>query len=59
VVATSSLQPDVKLNATGFGNLKWNATTNLYAATFTGVPAKPASVTVSSSVGGSATMAIP
>ncbi|PKN67271.1 MAG: hypothetical protein CVU57_02695 [Deltaproteobacteria bacterium HGW-Deltaproteobacteria-15] len=58
VVATTSLQPDVTLNANGLGKLYWRASSNQYRRTFAGVPAKPANVTVQSSGGGSATTAV-
>ena len=59
VAATSSAQPNVTLTATGYGNLPWRSTNNLYRNTFTGVNTKPASVTVVSSNGGSATYNLP
>jgi hypothetical protein len=59
VIAASSLQPDVKLSAAGFGRLYWRAGSDRYRRTFTGVAAKPASVTVQSDRGGSATLTVP
>lgn len=59
VVATSTDQPDVMLSAEGFGALGWKSWLNFYRNTFTGVASQPASVTVNSSGGGSATQAVP
>ncbi len=59
VVATSTSQPNVALTATGYGALGWKSWLNFYRTTFTGLTAKPATVTVTSSGGGSATMAVP
>lgn len=59
VSATSNQQPTAQLTATGYGALGWKSWLNLYRATFTGVAAKPASVTVTSSAGGAATYTFP
>ncbi len=59
VVATSSNQPSVSLTATGYGALGWKSWLNFYRTTFTGVAAKPASVTVTSSGGGSTVFNLP
>ena len=59
VVATSSDQPTVSLTAAGYGALGWKSWLNFYRTTFTGIGAKPANVTVNSSGGGSAVMAVP
>ncbi len=59
VVATSSAQPNVTLTATGYGSLPWRSANNFYRNTFTNVNTKPASVTVISSNGGSATFNLP
>lgn len=54
VTATSSAQPNATLMVAGYGQMAYKAKTKTY--TFTAaVAAKPASVTVSSSLGGSAT----
>jgi hypothetical protein len=55
VRATSSEQPTWTLNATGYGNLTWSAVSGYYARTFNGVMSEPASVTVTSTGGGSDT----
>ncbi|RJR42040.1 MAG: hypothetical protein C4576_16885 [Desulfobacteraceae bacterium] len=59
VVATSSEQPNVQLTAVGYGALGWKSWLNLYRTTFTGVTTQPASVTVTSSGGGSETFILP
>jgi len=58
VLATSSAQPNVTLTAVGFGRLSWNPTLGRYQRNFSPVAA-PASVTVTSSGGGSATQTVP
>lgn len=55
VTATSNQQPNAKLTAVGYGPLAWKPWLNRYRATFTGVLAAPASVTVNSDLGGTAT----
>lgn len=57
VVATSTAQPDVVLTAEGLGPLAWKSWKNSYRNTFFGIADPPASVTVSSTGGGSDTLA--
>ena len=59
VIATSSDQPQVTLTAEGLGPLAWKSWLNFYRMTFTGVTTKPASVTVNSNLGGTATIPVP
>jgi bacillopeptidase F len=59
VVATSSDQPDVNLNAVGFGPLYWKSWLGFYRSTFSGIENHPSSVTVASSGGGSDTLMLP
>jgi FtsP/CotA-like multicopper oxidase with cupredoxin domain len=59
VMATSTMQPTAQLSATGFGSLGWKSWLNFYRTTFTNVAARPASVTVTSSLGGTATFNLP
>jgi len=59
VIANSTAEPGVTMRAAGFGNLNWNATRLRYQRTFYNVVAQPASVTVTSSGGGSATQNVP
>ena len=59
VIAASSLQPDVTLDAAGYGRLYWREASSQYRRTFTGVSSPPASVTVNSSGGGSAITELP
>jgi hypothetical protein len=53
VVATSSDQPEVSLNAEGYGPLRWKSWLNIYRNTFYAVEQVPTIVTVTSSGGGS------
>lgn len=61
LTATSSNQPNEQLTAVGYGALGWKSWLNppLYRATFTNIGAKPTSVTVTSSGGGSDTKTTP
>jgi FtsP/CotA-like multicopper oxidase with cupredoxin domain len=59
IVATSSNQPAAILTAPGYGALGWKSWLNFYRTTFTEIGAKPTSVTVVSSSGGSDTKTVP
>jgi FtsP/CotA-like multicopper oxidase with cupredoxin domain len=59
VWATSSAQPNVALTVVGYGRLTWIPNNSQYQGTFNGVASAPASVTVTSSGGGSATQTVP
>ncbi|HSK19125.1 MAG TPA: Ig-like domain-containing protein [Longimicrobiales bacterium] len=57
VTATSSAQPGVTLTVEGYGQMTWNAKKNLYTySSLTTTP--PATVTVTSTGGGSATLGV-
>lgn len=57
IEARSSFAPNVKLNATGYGELKYNSKKRIYTRTFwTGT--KPTFVTVTSTGGGTATATV-
>ncbi len=57
IEARSSFAPNVKLNATGFGELKYNARKKIYTRTFW-TSVKPTFVTVTSTGGSSATATV-
>jgi VCBS repeat-containing protein len=57
VTATSSVQPNATLTVEGYGTMTYKAKTRTYAYTVSGV-SKPATVTVKSSRGGSATASV-
>lgn len=52
--ATSSQQPTPTLTLVGYGNMTWQPSMSRYFILVSNLPAKPSSVTVASSAGGSA-----
>ena len=52
IEATSTASPSVALSVSGFGPMTWNVSTGKYTLTIGGVIVKPATVTVSSDIGG-------
>lgn len=58
IQAKSNTNGGATLTATGYGALTYNVSTQVYSRVVSNVASKPASVTVTSSAGGSATVAV-
>ena len=59
VKATSSAAPTAVLTVVGFGDMVYDSVSNVYTRSFKNVLSNPGSVTVTSSMGGSATATVP
>ena len=58
IEATSTAAPSTTLNVAGFGTMTYSGTTGRYTLVQSGVLTKPATATVNSSIGGTATLTV-